>query len=194
MADQHVTFHPRDALSNTASTTLQTTAVGAVVAGVQNTLRKQNVGAMGILTRSGGIIALYAGVGAAYQFTLDATSNLRQKDDCYSEAVAGFVAGCGVGVARRSLPFMLGAGVCFSTALSAYRYANGMRGVGDIRDQVDDDGEVERREELKKVRRRPLSETLQQLGEGRGIYGPGYEERRRQRLLEKYGIDVKAEQ
>jgi hypothetical protein len=27
-----------------------------------------------------------------------------------------------------------------------------------------------------------------------GIYGPGYEERRRQRLLEKYGIDVKAEQ
>ena len=35
---------------------------------------------------------------------------------------------------------MLGAGVCFSTALSAYRYANGMRGVGDIRDQVDDGG------------------------------------------------------
>jgi hypothetical protein len=27
-----------------------------------------------------------------------------------------------------------------------------------------------------------------------GIYGPGYEERRRQRLLDKYGIDVKAAQ
>jgi hypothetical protein len=27
-----------------------------------------------------------------------------------------------------------------------------------------------------------------------GIYGPGYEERRRQRILEKYGIDVKAAQ
>lgn len=59
MADQYVTFHPRDALSNTANTTLQTTAAGAIIAGVQNTLRKQNVGAMGILTRSGGIIALY---------------------------------------------------------------------------------------------------------------------------------------
>lgn len=59
MADQHVTFHPRDALANTASTALQLTAVGAVLAGVQNTLRKQNVGAMGIFTRSGGIIALY---------------------------------------------------------------------------------------------------------------------------------------
>lgn len=59
MADEHATFHPRDALANTMSTTLQTTAAGAVIAGVQNTLRKQNVGAMGILTRSGGIIALY---------------------------------------------------------------------------------------------------------------------------------------
>lgn len=106
---------------------------------------------------------------------------------------------------------MLGAGAVTSTALTAFRYTNGLRGVGDIREQVDDDGEVERREELKKLRRRPLSETLEQLGEGRGmmhasqhlriikltlpgIYGPGYEERRRQRLLEKYGIDVKAAQ
>jgi hypothetical protein len=27
-----------------------------------------------------------------------------------------------------------------------------------------------------------------------GIYGPGYEERRRQRIMEKYGIDVKEAQ
>lgn len=194
MADEHATFHPRDTLANTGSTTLQLTAVGAIVAGVQNTLRKQNVGAMGILTRSGGIIAVYGAAGATYQFTLDATSNLRGKDDCYSEAIAGFASGTAVGIARRSLPFMLGAGVCFSAAMTAFRYTNGLRGTGDIRSQIDDDGEVERREELKKLRRRPLSETLQQLGEGRGIYGPGYEERRRQRLLEKYGVDVKAAQ
>ncbi|KAH9880122.1 hypothetical protein J1614_002148, partial [Plenodomus biglobosus] len=202
MADHPATFHPRDALSNTASTALQTTAVGAIVAGVQNTLRKQNVGAMGILTRSGGLIALYGAdladfcgsVGAAYQFTLDVTSNLRQKDDCYSEAIAGFAGGACLGVARRSLPFMLGAGAATSVVMTAFRYTNGLRGVGDIRDQVDDDGEVERREELKKIRRRPLSETIEQLGEGRGIYAPGYEERRRQRLLVKYGVDVKAAQ
>jgi hypothetical protein len=45
-----------------------------------------------------------AGVGAAYQFTHDATSNLRQKDDCYSEAIAGFAGGAAVGVASMSLP------------------------------------------------------------------------------------------
>lgn len=58
MADQE-TFHPRDMLANTASTALKLAAAGTLVAGVQNTLRKQNVGAIGIITRSGGIIALY---------------------------------------------------------------------------------------------------------------------------------------
>ena len=61
MADQEPTFHPRDTLANTLNVTLQTTAIGAIFAGVQNTLRKQNVGAMGIITRSGGIIAIYGG-------------------------------------------------------------------------------------------------------------------------------------
>lgn len=56
-AEEH--FRPKDTLANTGSTVLQTTAAGAIIAGVQNTLRKQNVGAMGIVTRSGGVIALY---------------------------------------------------------------------------------------------------------------------------------------
>ncbi|KAL5114378.1 hypothetical protein ACEQ8H_007727 [Pleosporales sp. CAS-2024a] len=193
MADQTPSYHARDALANTAKTTLQTTAVGAVVAGVQNTLRKQNVGAMGIFTRSGGIIALYAGVGAAYQFTLDASSNLRQKDDCYNEAIAGFAAGVGMGVYRRSLPFMLGAGAATSVTMTAFRYSLGFRGNSTVHDD-DGEDEVDRRERMKKFRRQPLSETIEQLGEGRGIYAPGHEERRRQRLLDKYGIDVKAAQ
>ena len=59
MAEQPATYHPRDALHNTGNAMLSTGIVGAVIAGVQNTLRKQNVGAMGILTRSGGVIALF---------------------------------------------------------------------------------------------------------------------------------------
>ncbi|CBX98059.1 hypothetical protein IAQ61_010163 [Plenodomus lingam] len=191
MADHSETFQPRDALHNTAITTLQTTAAGAILAGVQNTLRKENVGAMGIFTRSGGIIALYASAGFTYQFTLDVASNLRQKEDSYSHAMAGFVSGSCLGVFRRSLPFMLGGGATLATIMAAFEYTRGLHGAGS---QADDDGEVERREQLKKLRRRPLSETIEQLGEGRGIYAPGYEERRRQRLLAKYGIDVKAAQ
>jgi len=63
---------------------------------------------------------------------------------------------------------MLGAGLAFSTVLTTFRYTNGLRGIADMHDQREDDGEVERREELRKIRRRPLSETIEQLGEGRG--------------------------
>lgn len=39
-------------------------------------------------------------MGAAYQFTKDASANLRQKDDCYTEALAGFMGGSVLGIAR----------------------------------------------------------------------------------------------
>ncbi|KAJ4300677.1 hypothetical protein N0V90_002765 [Kalmusia sp. IMI 367209] len=191
MASHDDHFEPRDTLKNTANTTLQLTVAGAIFAGVQNTLRKQNVGAMGIFTRSGGIIAVFAGVGVAYQFTKDAAANLRQKDDTYNDALAGFVGGSVIGVSRRSIPMMLGAGAGFGVALAAFKYTNG---IGGYVAKEEDEDEVERREELRKLHRRPLQETLEQLGEGRGIYGPGYEERRRERLLAKYGIDVKEAQ
>jgi hypothetical protein len=60
---------------------------------------------------------------------------------------------------------MLGAGAAFSTVLTAYRYTSGIRGTESAEP---DEEEVERREALKKMRRRPLSETIEQLGEGRG--------------------------
>ncbi|KAF1970374.1 hypothetical protein BU23DRAFT_538077 [Bimuria novae-zelandiae CBS 107.79] len=191
MASHDDVYHPRDTLANTANTTLQLTTAGAIIAGVQNTMRKQNVGAMGIITRSGGTIALFASVGFLYQFTKDVTANLRQKDDTYGEAFAGFMGGTAVGVARGSMPMVLGAGAGFGVACATFKYTQGFRGYNIKEDSED---EVARKEEMRKMRRRPLQETLEQLGEGRGIYGPGYEERRRERLLAKYGIDVKEAQ
>ncbi|KAH7138009.1 NADH-ubiquinone oxidoreductase 213 kDa subunit [Dendryphion nanum] len=186
-SSEQTTFHPKNTLGNTARTTMQTAFAGALVAGVENTMRKQNVGAMGIITRSGGLIALFTSVGAGYQFTKDASANLRQKDDAYNDAIAGFVAGNFVGIYKRSLPFMIGAGVVFGTVQSAFAYTEGF---SPKTVTYGDEDEVERRETLKKLRRRPIEETIEQLGEGRGIYAPGYEERRRERLLAKYGVDV----
>jgi hypothetical protein len=59
MAESPESYHPRDTLANTARTTMQLSVVGAILAGTQNALAKQNVGAMGIITRSGHVIALY---------------------------------------------------------------------------------------------------------------------------------------
>ncbi|KAK5261583.1 hypothetical protein LTR40_001931 [Exophiala xenobiotica] len=46
------------------------------------------------------------------------------------------------------------------------------------------------KDEAKTRYRRPINETINELGEGRGIYGPGYEERRKQRIKERYGIEI----
>ncbi|KAF2007940.1 NADH-ubiquinone oxidoreductase 213 kDa subunit [Amniculicola lignicola CBS 123094] len=192
MAEQSKNHQPQDTLSNTTTTTLQATIAGSVFAAAQNALRKQNVGAMGMITRSGWLIATYAGVGATYQFTHDCAANLRAKNDTYNEAIGGFFGGATMGLWRRSVPFMLTCGVGFASVMAAFNYTKGFRGYS--ADAADDDNEVERREALKKMRRRSIWETIDELGEGRGIYGPGYEERRRQRLIENYGIDVVAAQ
>jgi hypothetical protein len=60
---------------------------------------------------------------------------------------------------------MVGAGAAFSTVLVAFRFTNGWRGTASAET---DEEEVERRENAKKFRRRPISETIEQLGEGRG--------------------------
>ena len=103
---------------------------------------------------------------------------------------------------------MLGAGSATAIVMFGFRYTNGITGYKTLNDAGLD--EVEEKEAYKRTYRRPLSETIEQLGEGRGkfdanrriqsmlsilgIYAPGYEERRRERLLARYGIDVGAAQ
>lgn len=87
----------------------------------------------------------------------------------------------------RSLPAVLGYGASLSIILAAFTYTGGsLSGFG----QDPNVDEYERKEALRANKRRPVTETLHELGEGRGIYGPGYEQRRRERIKERYGIDV----
>ncbi len=102
---------------------------------------------------------------------------------------------------------MIGTGSAFATIMSIQRYTRGIKPNDEA--YTPDDLDVDRKEDEKMRRRRPILETIEELGEGRGlyccyyamdfetytmlgIYAPGYAERRRQRLLEKYGVDVKA--
>lgn len=61
---------------------------------------------------------------------------------------------------------MLGAGASVATVMAAYAYSSGLRGYK----QDEEEDEVERKEALKKLRRRPIQETIDQLGEGRGVF------------------------
>jgi hypothetical protein len=87
----------------------------------------------------------------------------------------------------RRMPPVVGYGAGLAVVMFAYSYGGGEL-TGYWKDPNVD--QYERHEQMRKNKRRPIEETIAELGEGRGIYGPGYEERRRQRIKERYGIDV----
>ena len=70
-------------------------------------------------------------------------------------------------IAARSLPAVLGYGALFSVILSAFDYTGGAL-QGSKKDPKID--EFERKENLRKNRRRPIQETIDELGEGRGNF------------------------
>jgi hypothetical protein len=59
-------YHPKDAIKSAATSGFQVGTVGAMFAGIQATLTKQNIGALGAVTKYGGVIAMF---GKVYVFT-----------------------------------------------------------------------------------------------------------------------------
>ncbi|KAI4153286.1 MAG: hypothetical protein L6R39_001618 [Caloplaca ligustica] len=178
-------YHPKDAISATVRTTMILGGAGLFFSAVQNSLARQNVTGWGVFTRTGGTIGMFAAIGGTYEFARTAAANLREKDDSYNQAIGGFFAGGIVGLRMRSLPAVLGFGAALATLQGVFDYTGGKLDGYEPDASVD---QYERKEQLRRNRRRPIEETLQEMGEGRGIYGPGYQERRRERIKQRYGI------
>lgn len=115
--DEQKAYQPKDTIQAATKATLFTGSAGLLFAAVQNTLTRQNIGALGIFTRFGGNIGLFglpsthcqqgqeltpcsAGVGGTYAFISTASANLREKNDPYNHALGGFCAGALLGVPR----------------------------------------------------------------------------------------------
>jgi len=180
-------YQPRDAIAATARSGKFTGMAGLLIAAVQNTMARENVGAFGIFTRFGGTIALFTAMGGTYAFVSTASANLREKDDAYNQGLGGFCAGALVGLRNRAIPSILGNGLALGVALSIASYTGGT--IFGQRGNRDED-KFATKEEIRKRFRRPVNEVINEIGEGRGIYGRGYEERRKQRIQNAYGIDV----
>ncbi|CCX15594.1 Tim17/Tim22/Tim23/Pmp24 family-domain-containing protein [Pyronema domesticum] len=179
-------FERKDAVGQGVKGTLIVGGVGAIMSGIQNSLSKQNIGAMGVITKTGATIGIFAAMGGSYMFVRNAAANLREKDDHWNPTIAGFVSGAVLGTRFRTMPAVLGYGAGLAVLLGTFDYTGGtLRGY--FRDP--DFDEITRKENIRKNRRRPFEETVEEIGEGRGIQGPGYEDRRRALLTEKYGID-----
>ncbi|KAL8674919.1 MAG: hypothetical protein Q9168_000723 [Polycauliona sp. 1 TL-2023] len=176
-------YQPKDAISATVRSTMIVGGAGLFLSAVQNSLTRQNVTGWGVITRTGGTIATFgmlssapssrkpssdwqtAAMGGGYEFARTAAANLREKDDSWNPTIGGFVGG----------------------SVGTFDYTGG-RMTGFARDAEVD--EYERKEQMRRNKRRPIEETLQELGEGRGIYGPGYQARRAERLKQRYGVDI----
>ncbi|KAK4218384.1 hypothetical protein V8F33_012590 [Rhypophila sp. PSN 637] len=194
MAPQHGDddghFHPRDALSSAVQSAALTGGAGLFIAAIQNAMTKQKLGAWTVFTRGGSTIGIFAASGGAYEFTKQAAANLREADDYANDAIGGFFGGAVLGLPTLRMPRVLGYGTMFAVVMGFFEYTGGSLRARKTDPSID---EFERKEQLRLNRRRPIDETLAEIGEGRGIRPPGYEERRRQRLKEKYGIEVKTE-
>ncbi|KAI1347046.1 hypothetical protein F5Y01DRAFT_307818 [Xylaria sp. FL0043] len=182
-------FHQKDAVKSGLQGALAGGGFGLLFSAVQNSLAKQNVGAWGVFTRTGGTIASFTTLAAVYMFTKDAAANLREKDDTFNTTIGSFLGGASLGLRTGRMPHILGTGAAFAVVMSVFDYTGGnLRGK---RAEIPGMDEYERKEYLRKNRRRPIEETIADVGEGRGIEPPGYEERRRERLKEKYGVEIK---
>ncbi|KAF8424110.1 NADH-ubiquinone oxidoreductase 213 kDa subunit [Tirmania nivea] len=180
-------YEPKDALARAAQGTLVVGTAGALLSAVQNSLAKQNLGAMGFITRTGGTIGLFAAMGGTYMFTKTATANLRERDDYINSALGGFLAGAIMGSRFRTLSAVLGYGSSLALAMGVFDYTGGS--LKTIWKDVGLD-EVSRKEMIRATRQRPVEELISQISESPMVHGPGYEERRKERLKEKYGIVV----
>lgn len=126
-------------------------------------------------------------MGGSYMFFRSAAANLREKEDSLNPAFGGFVAGAILGtrcefskrdcvhlrklmwVTVRTMPSVMGYGAGLALLLGTFDYTGGnLRGYFTDPD-VD---ETTRKELLRKTRRRPIEETVESLGEGRGMETP----------------------
>jgi len=187
VVDAPPVYTPKDAISESVRSAKFTGSAGLLLAAVQNTLARENVGAFGVFTRFGGTIALFAAMGGTYAFVSTASANLREKNDPYNPGLGGFFAGALVGLRNRAMPSVIGNGVLLGVALAGAQYGGGA--IFSQRSDPDED-KFATKEEVRRRFRRPVNEMINEIGEGRGIYGPGYDERRKQRIKEAYGIEV----
>jgi len=188
MAPERERYHPKDAIQAGVNGALILGGAGFFVSAVQNALAKENRGMLGVFTRTGGTVATFTAVGASFEFTKFASANLREKDDSLNAAIGGFLAGGIMGLRGGTAPAVFGMAALVSIGMGTFEYTQGWTGYK--KDPELD--EFERKQALRANRRRPIEETISEIGEGRGIKAPGYEERRKQRLKEKYNLDVPA--
>ncbi|KZW01946.1 hypothetical protein EXIGLDRAFT_736694 [Exidia glandulosa HHB12029] len=118
-------YEPKPVVFNTAFAGANLGAAGILASAVSNALQTHNRGAWGVLTRTGGTIAFFASLGAAFGFTDAFVANIREKDDYLNGAAGGCAVGLAAGVRARSLPTACISCIAGAVIVGAFDYTGG---------------------------------------------------------------------
>ena len=58
-SEDEATYQPKDAIGDAIKSTLVMGAAGLTVSAIRTSLTKENIGALGVFTRGGGVIAIF---------------------------------------------------------------------------------------------------------------------------------------
>ncbi|KAL6852765.1 hypothetical protein ACO1O0_007313 [Amphichorda felina] len=178
-------YVPHDVLDETTKAGVTGLLIGSFAGGVRNAMARQNLGFSGFFIRQAPLIGLVTASSTTYCFIRGITLNLLEREDAWGGAIGGFAAGSVLGLGFKRFPAMLACGATFGALQGAFELFGGR-----VDSFKQEDDEFERKEIVRRTTRIPVEQTIAEIGEGRGIRPPGYEDRRRERIKEKYGFDI----
>ncbi|TGZ80239.1 NADH-ubiquinone oxidoreductase 213 kDa subunit [Ascodesmis nigricans] len=181
-------FQRRDAIAASTKGAMITGGIGLTLSAVQNSLAKQNVGVTGVITRTGMTIVYFTAMGGAFSFVKTAAANIREKDDFLNPTIGGLFAGAIIGTKFRSIPAVVGYSLGCGILMGVFDFCGGSLRGGYARQSVENDS-YGKKMALRALQQRPVEDTLEAIGEGRGVYGPGYADRRQEWVANKLAAE-----
>ncbi|KAK9476281.1 hypothetical protein V1514DRAFT_364605 [Lipomyces japonicus] len=167
-------YEPRDALAVSSKLLLPTFAVGTIFAATRERILHTNSALIPSVLRVGSGAGFITAAAVSFQFVEVASSNLREKEDGWNFFNGGLAAGAAIGLRGGTIPTTVVTSLLIGSIMGLSQWAGGLYFFDQPSQGLEGEKHVQGPiESLFEVKRRvPLSETIQKLGEGRGIFNP----------------------
>ncbi|CDR46584.1 CYFA0S24e00518g1_1 [Cyberlindnera fabianii] len=171
-------YKPINTWNSTKSAFYYSSVIGLLTAATRNSISKDKIGPLSIITRSGKLWATIVLTATGYKFASCSLANLREKKDTLNEFYSGAIAGGLASIFYKNMIKSVGfsfVGGCIAATVfwsgtmvgNAQKSSHTLRGKGpDNHFKARASSDVERQGFWDVARRRPLSQTLEELGEG----------------------------
>ncbi|CAN6605912.1 hypothetical protein TRVA0_003S00738 [Trichomonascus vanleenenianus] len=163
-------FQPRDTIALTTKAAFLSSGAGIFVAAIKASLAPNRSFKSSVLAHSR-YVWLYGAVGTAYTAVEAITANLTESDSAWSTFYGGAAAGGIMGTAYKSVSKVIGGAIAVGAILSFAHWSGNFTGYGRKQAQENSRGEAIEIEKGNRqgffdvVHRRPLSQTIDELGD-----------------------------